>query len=126
VSALPAARRAVPYRLATQSEQWKVVMEKHSGKPRMSERRLASHGIYARRSVPARCTVLALMDVIIPVDRFTRAGRCGFHGSGDVSYRSVVWVETIRIPRAEGCGRPDGANVRSDGCHSTYCDELGK
>jgi len=29
----------------------------------------------------------------------------------------VLWVETIRIRRAEGCGPPDAANVRNDGYH---------
>ena len=29
----------------------------------------------------------------------------------------VLWVETIRIDRAEGCGPPDAANARNDGHH---------
>ena len=33
----------------------------------------------------------------------------------DVSYISVVlWAETTRIPRAEGCGPQGGANARND------------
>jgi len=36
----------------------------------------------------------------------------------DISYTSIVlWVETIRIPRAEGCGPPGGADVCNRGYH---------
>jgi len=61
-----------------------------------------------------------------PADARPTTGAATVRPPGSVSslvgrfvYSSIVAcrVETIRIPRAEGCERPGGANVRDDGYH---------
>ena len=46
------------------------------------------------------CPYISIFRTTVPLPRYW-----------DVSSNSaVLWVETIRRPRAEGCGPPDGAN----------------